>query len=107
MVFEIGFEHKVNNANITCEHMMKTKSDNPLKCPIYSAVKQTYEFNKANYDHLRDYNHHKNEFKEKPQCRYAAECNAYIRQQKGETHIDDQCHMISHTDIRHEHGILS
>eukprot|EP01083_Nonionella_stella_P086512 240393_1 len=92
--FEIEHQHKVKNVNITCEHMTKAKSDNPLTCPIYSAVKQEYAFNTANYHHVRDYIHHKNEFEEKPQCRYASQCKAYIRQQNVGDRIDDQCHMM-------------
>eukprot|EP01083_Nonionella_stella_P086513 240394_1 len=94
--FVIEYEHKVKDVNITCTHMIKAKSDNPLKCPIYCAVKQEYQFNKANYHHLRDHYHLKNEFKDKPQCRYSSECEAYIRQQKGGDRIDDQCHMMTY-----------
>eukprot|EP01083_Nonionella_stella_P011236 31934_1 len=92
--FGIEYEHKVQNVDITCEHMIKTNTNDPMGCPIYCAVKQKYEFNEANYHHLRDCNHWKNEFKEKPQCRYSAKCKAFIRQQNGEDHIDDKCHMV-------------
>eukprot|EP01084_Bolivina_argentea_P092560 166508_1 len=68
-------------------------TNNPLTCPFYHSVKQKYEFTKENLNHLNEYNHFKNEYEEKPQCKHSQDCKAYIRSENGTNRLDDNCHM--------------
>eukprot|EP01084_Bolivina_argentea_P029037 53914_1 len=90
---EIHYKQKIKENEITCEYMKKSKSDDPLRCPIYSAMKNKYEWNKQNLDHLVGYTHHVDEQKEKPKCRYGDECKASVRLEEGGNKISDECHM--------------
>eukprot|EP01084_Bolivina_argentea_P019684 36604_1 len=72
---------------------MKKKSKDPLKCPIYYATKQQYQFDKQHLNHLNEFNHFLNEYEEKPSCKYSDDCNAYKRMENGGNRMDDKCHM--------------
>eukprot|EP01084_Bolivina_argentea_P092558 166504_1 len=87
------YKHKVINANISCLYMKQKNTNNPLICPFYHSVKQKYEFTKENLNHLNEYNHFKNEYEEKPQCKHSQDCKAYIRSENGTNRLDDNCHM--------------
>ena len=89
------YHHKVSAQGINCPHMIKSNTSDPLKCPIYFAMKQQYQFNQENIDHLYDFNHFQNEYEQKPECKYNDECKAYIRAEQGtdQNRIDDKSHM--------------
>ena len=92
--FKVNYEHKITALSITCKHMNKLNSNNPLHCPIYYSMKQEYQYNEENLRHLTDYLHFVNEMEEKPECKFKDECKAYQRQENGEgNRIDDKCHM--------------
>eukprot|EP01084_Bolivina_argentea_P202571 346095_1 len=87
--------HKVSKKHIRCPNMKKLQTKNPLKCPIYHSMKQNYEFNETNLNHLQQFSHFQNDFDEKPECKYGNECKTYIRSERGQdqNRIDDKCHM--------------
>eukprot|EP01084_Bolivina_argentea_P101424 181841_1 len=47
--------HKVDEEEINCPHLLESKSEDttndPLKCPIYEAMKNKYQFNQNNLNH--------------------------------------------------------
>ena len=89
------YHHKVSNQEINCPNMTKLKSNNPLHCNIYYNMKEKYEYNTENLQHLIQFRHHSNQYKDKPVCKYKDECKAYIRCEHGQDQnkINDQCHM--------------
>lgn len=64
--------------------MITLKINNPLKCNFYHAIKQKYQFNQSNLNHLQRYRHFQNEFEEKSKCKYGDECKSYIRCEQGQ-----------------------
>ena len=86
-------EMRVTKGNITCEYMKKINSNDPLHCPIYYAMKEKYEWNAENLKHLNTFNHHKDEFTEKSECKYGDECKTYRRLENGHDKLYDECHM--------------
>eukprot|EP01084_Bolivina_argentea_P161715 281496_1 len=89
----VAYEHTVIDNQINCEHMKNKNVNNPLECPIYCAMKQKYEFNQSNLQHMNEYEHFKNEFEEKPKCKDGQNCETYIRQENGACILEDECHM--------------
>eukprot|EP01084_Bolivina_argentea_P064034 116802_1 len=94
-VHTIQYIHKIKSNGITCRYMNKFKTKDALKCPIYHAMKQNYEFTQDNLDHMNLYIHFDDEFEHKPPCKYGQECKAYIRCEQGQdrNRINDKCHM--------------
>eukprot|EP01084_Bolivina_argentea_P075898 137541_1 len=91
--FKVKYEHQVMLNDINCIYMKKLNSNNTLFCPIYCAMKNKYEWNQNNLNHLNEFVHFKNEYQEKPECKYKDECKSYIRLETGGNEITDQCHM--------------
>ena len=60
------YHHKVTKQDINCPFMTKLKSKDPLHCKIYYQMKQQYQFNEDNLNHLKKYLHHENSFDDKP-----------------------------------------
>ena len=56
-------------------------------------MKIDYDWTQENLDHLNNFNHFVDDFRLKPECKYNDECKAYIRTDKGENRLDDECHM--------------
>eukprot|EP01084_Bolivina_argentea_P114312 203544_1 len=96
-----SYEHYVTAAHITCEHMINFKGvDNEekmhmhqLKCPMYKSMKIGYTYNEDNLKHLKEYEHFRNEYEEKPECKYNEKCRSYVRLENGENRLDDRCHI--------------
>merc|ERR1711890_204252 len=59
---KVKYQHKISSTSLSCEYLHKLKTKNPLKCPIYFAMKQQYQFNEQNLKHLNEFNHFHNEF---------------------------------------------
>ena len=91
----IKYVHVVDEIEIDCPHILQSNTDHVSNCPIYRSMKNQYQYNKQNLNHLRKYHHFQNEIQEKPRCKYGDECKTYIRCESGqdENRIDDQCHM--------------
>ena len=58
-------------------------------------MKQQYQLNQDNLDHVCEYNHFADNYSDKPQCKYGQDCKAYIRSETGTdlNRIDDKCHL--------------
>eukprot|EP01084_Bolivina_argentea_P115446 205289_1 len=96
----IQVPHKIINDGITCEYIknnneFKSNDDefNPIKCPIYKAMKIGYSFTEKNLNHLVKYTHFRDEYNEKPVCKYNIKCKAFIRLENGGNRLDDKCHI--------------
>eukprot|EP01084_Bolivina_argentea_P158830 276668_1 len=89
------YEHNVSKQTINCPNMNKIYSTNPLDCSIYHNVKEEYEFNQLNLNHLTEFTHHSSQYDNTPSCKYGDECKSYIRCENGidKNKISDQCHM--------------
>lgn len=87
-------EHKVAGKKITCEYMVESNEYNPSICPIFRSIREEYDYTEENLLHLKAYNHYKDEYAQKPDCRYAEKCYAYKRLEAGGNGFDDQIHMI-------------
>eukprot|EP01084_Bolivina_argentea_P218377 370603_1 len=85
------YEHEVISSSITCPFMNKVKSMDPLKCRIYYAMKEKYEWNAENLIHLNEFVHFLDEYRSKPKCKYNDDCKAFVRLENGGNEIDDQC----------------
>eukprot|EP01084_Bolivina_argentea_P184389 318017_1 len=90
---KVVYEQIISSTEITCNHMNKRKSFDPLQCPIYYAMKQNYDFTQDNLDHLNKYRHFKDEFLDKPACRHKDVCKAYKRLELGGNKMTDLCHL--------------
>ena len=88
------YHHKISQQSVDCPHIWHSKKAS--KCPIYHAVKEKYQYTKDNLAHLQQYKHFKNEYEQKPKCKYDDECKSYIRCEQGqdENSISDKCHMM-------------
>eukprot|EP01084_Bolivina_argentea_P075896 137539_1 len=89
----VNYEHKVKTSQISCQHMIDNNTNNPLHCPIYYSMKQNYEWNQENLNHLNEFTHFADEFNEKPVCKFNDECKTYIRLENGDCKVNDMCHM--------------
>ena len=87
------YPHTIIHSAVTCKHMRKLNSENPLHCPIYHSMMQQNEFSQENLTHLTRYTHFKNEYDEKPECKDKTECKSHIRQESIGNSIEDRCHM--------------
>eukprot|EP01083_Nonionella_stella_P051332 136252_1 len=92
-VFLPKYEHKIKESDITCPEMIKMKTSDPQRCPVYHRMKEKYEWNKHNLHHLNEYDHFTNIIDEKQPCKYADACKAFIRLENGGNKIDDRCHL--------------
>eukprot|EP01084_Bolivina_argentea_P152500 266023_1 len=90
---KVEYKHKVKDIVIGCEYMNAKTTDNPLKCPVYYAMKQKYEFTQENLQHLVQHSHFVNSYEDKPECKYGEDCTSYIRSEQGQNRLDDNCHM--------------
>eukprot|EP01083_Nonionella_stella_P096565 271503_1 len=91
---ETHFTHQIVSESVTCEFLKKSNDDNPLLCPIYHAMKQKYQFNQQNLEHLQNYTHFKDQcVQQKPPCEFESDCKAYTRCENGENRLDDLCHL--------------
>eukprot|EP01084_Bolivina_argentea_P031431 58177_1 len=91
-----SFTHKVGSTNITCKHMlnhMDENKSNVLNCPIYRGMKIDYQFSEDNLLHLNQFNHFKNEYDEKPECKWYQKCRAFVRLEENGYRLDDRCHL--------------
>eukprot|EP01084_Bolivina_argentea_P208501 355450_1 len=96
VTIEINYVQKILSEALTCEHMSKLNTTNPLHCPIYYAMKEDHQFDNDYLNHLCQYTHFKDEYTEKPVCKHKDKCKTYIRLQNsdsGNYSICDQCHM--------------
>eukprot|EP01084_Bolivina_argentea_P252193 423250_1 len=87
------YKHLVTSVPITCPHMMKINTKNPLQCPLYYGMKENYEWNQENLNHVDNFTHFKDEYTEKPECKYKDQCYGYLRLDKGGHLLSDRCHM--------------
>eukprot|EP01084_Bolivina_argentea_P202732 346329_1 len=87
------YEHRILNEEINCKYMRAAKSEDPLKCPIYYAVKEKYELTQNYLNHLNEFIHFKDEMGQKPACKYNDECKAYKRMEAGGNTLNDECHI--------------
>eukprot|EP01084_Bolivina_argentea_P173521 300571_1 len=93
------YVHNVKQDVITCPHMKSNKNMNDnaahgaLQCPIYTAMKIGYQFTEQNLNHLGEYQHFNDEFKEKSACKYNQKCRSWIRCENQENKIADLCHL--------------
>ena len=109
-----SYLHEINDVEINCPHLVKYISTNcantenkenkvntvtvvnPLKCSIYNAMKNDYQYNEENYLHLTHFNHFNNGYKDKPECKYGQKCYAFTRIEKNTKNdykFSDQCHL--------------
>ena len=88
--------HSIDELEIDCPYLIKEQyTNNPLKCPIYQAMKEKYQYTMDNLYHLQQYNHYQDEYTQKPKCKYGDECKTYIRCEiaTDQNRIEDKCHM--------------
>ena len=82
------YRHKIISTDITCEYMLN-KHDNsdmtPFSCPIYYDMMYEYKYSEDTLQHMNDYNHFKDEYHDKPECRHYDQCFAHQRLQEGQT----------------------
>eukprot|EP01084_Bolivina_argentea_P026670 49631_1 len=90
----IKYKHNIASREVTCPIMNKLKSNDPLHCHIYYGMKQNYEWNKTNLQHMMDFTHFKDEYSQKSVCKYGDSCKTFVRQQNQPTqsNIKDKCH---------------
>eukprot|EP01084_Bolivina_argentea_P318010 551414_1 len=81
----------VTGTDNICNYVKKTM--NPKQCPIYKKMMNEYYFNDNYLAHLNQFNHFKDEYMEKPECKYNDKCFAYVRLEKGSNRLDDRCHV--------------
>eukprot|EP01084_Bolivina_argentea_P236217 397244_1 len=95
--FRVRVQHKINKNELTCKYLKndenKNESENALKCPIYFMMKMEYKYTKNNLNHLCEFAHFVDEYKEKPICNYYAECKAFVRLEQGGNALEDRCHL--------------
>ena len=92
LYIDFKYVHKPYTNDITCPYICDN-DDDALKCPIYSSMKNKYQFSKKNLNHLFEFNHFENEYKSKSICKYEQECKAFIRLENGGNRLDDRCHV--------------
>eukprot|EP01083_Nonionella_stella_P011726 33290_1 len=90
---KVYYEHKICNEFISCPMMKTSESENPSKCPIYSAMQKECQLNQENLDHLDEHSHFKNEYEQKPECKQGQQCKPFIRLENGGNGIADRCHL--------------
>eukprot|EP01084_Bolivina_argentea_P173526 300583_1 len=88
-----SYIHYTKAEAITCEHMNKFDSVDPLNCPVYKQMKIEYEWNEINLNHMNEFTHFIDEYAEKPECKYNDSCTAYKRMEAGANKMDDLCHL--------------
>eukprot|EP01084_Bolivina_argentea_P111191 198474_1 len=94
--FRIARHYETEQKIITCEHMIKHNTRDPIKCPIYKSmlVSNASKSKLAeNLDHLNTFAHFTNEYVQKPKCDHFSKCEAYIRYGKGKDELKDKCHL--------------
>eukprot|EP01084_Bolivina_argentea_P096781 173987_1 len=90
---EAYHEHNILDTKITCKHMKAKESINPMDCPVYYAMKRNYQWSQENLNHLNQELHFKQEYMEKPECKYQDECKHYKRLEQGGNKLNDLCHV--------------
>eukprot|EP01083_Nonionella_stella_P154470 497773_1 len=87
-----------------CQHML---NDSP--CPIYVEMRDNEVYSEANFHHLLEYKHFKNEFMQKPECKQGEDCDSYKRVLDGGNELDDLCHfkLYRHYHINPLHPTLT
>eukprot|EP01084_Bolivina_argentea_P270694 460347_1 len=68
---ETHYEHRIFAESITCKYMKQENTSNPIICPIYKCMKEQYEYDQQNLNHLREFSHFIDPFNEKPICKYS------------------------------------
>eukprot|EP01084_Bolivina_argentea_P216131 367194_1 len=96
LILSHGFRylHNIQNTQITCKHLELTQNNDPLNCPIYAAMKNEYKFTEQHLNHILEFTHFQNDFKEKPECKYKQKCRSFVRMRNGGNRLDDRCHML-------------
>ena len=79
---------------ITCPEMLKENTDDPTYCKIWARLKWQYEYSWDNLNHMQNFQHFKNEFKDKVQCRYGDQCHGFKKVVNGGADLKDLCHMM-------------
>eukprot|EP01083_Nonionella_stella_P041456 112404_1 len=89
------YEHQITNKSIDCPQMMQQNTSDPSKCDIYSRMigNADIDCTAENLNHLYEYNHFKDDIINKPKCEHGDECKAFIRTEKGESNVNDECHL--------------
>eukprot|EP01084_Bolivina_argentea_P094903 170631_1 len=91
------YKHIVTAMNITCPEMLASRKNgnqlSPYSCNIYRKMTNDNVYCKQHLQHLNEYIHFADEYKDKPQCKFLDECYAYQRLQNGGNKIKDHCHM--------------
>ena len=74
------FIHKVDQQKITCPDILQSRdTKNPFNCPIYAKMMKNNQYTQKNYNHMLQYQHFENEFKQKPKCNDPNLCKGYNR----------------------------
>eukprot|EP01084_Bolivina_argentea_P271297 461584_1 len=90
------YEHRVSSMNITCYNTLSNNSDEHMdafSCSIYAQMKNDQKFTEDNLQHLHKYNHFKNEYSDKDECKFGDECHTFKRLQLGGNKLEDRCHI--------------
>eukprot|EP01084_Bolivina_argentea_P161716 281497_1 len=93
LIFDNIFVHNISNLKISCEHMVKSDTNNALKCPIYYKMIHSNIYNEDNLYHLEEYIHFSNKHFQKPQCKFSQNCVSYKRMEQGKYRFSDICHL--------------
>eukprot|EP01084_Bolivina_argentea_P163836 284954_1 len=84
--------HQIQTNNIDCEYMIESDND-PFQCPIFSAMKNCYDFTQRNLSHMEQFTHFHDEYKERSACKYGMQCKAFLRLENGGNKLYDRCHI--------------
>eukprot|EP01084_Bolivina_argentea_P017723 33069_1 len=90
---EIKYNHMISSHSLNCSHMVTAKTKSPLRCPIYLAMKEKYQFSEQNLYHLMEFTHFNDMYNEKPECKYNDDCHSFKRLEVGGNDLKDRCHM--------------
>eukprot|EP01084_Bolivina_argentea_P289449 497061_1 len=90
--------HNVDQEGISCKHIKDNdEKTDPLQCPIYKAMFTDGKYTKDNLNHLFEETHFKDEFNQKPKCKHGLKCESFIRLEKGQCLLEDECHTKLYT----------
>eukprot|EP01083_Nonionella_stella_P297574 1010443_1 len=87
------YHHKVRDVLISCPEMKQLRSNDVMKCSVYRAMKERYEYSLQNLYHMEQYAHFPDEYAAKPVCKYEDDCKAHTRLENGGNALKDKCHM--------------
>ena len=87
------FMHQPDCVRITCRAMLERNSSDPSDCPIYEWLRCHGGQTQTHLDHMECFTHLRDEFKDKPVCRFKDECWQFLKVEQGGNNVSDLCHM--------------